>query len=967
MTAEHWQRIKHLFEGALSLEPQERDAFLQRECPDAPAVQSEVRRLLMNESRGSDLLELGRRSATSESFAPGDIAAGRFRIVRLLGWGGMGEVYEAEDTLLGERLALKIIRSEIASDQASLTRFRQEIQLARRITHPNVCRIFDLEMHAGDTGRSAAFFTMELLAGETLASRLQRTGPLTPVEALNLALQMSAGLEAAHRCGIIHRDFKSSNVMLVPGPDGSCRAVITDFGLARGAKAESGLNKLTASGNILGTLDYMAPEQLERGESSFRSDIYSLGLVLFEMVTGELPFPEKTPIGSALRRIREAPPSPRKLRPELSRAWEIAIEGCLQCDPAKRIGSAAEVMRVLESERLPDLWWRRHAVWAASAAFLSLLIGASLLLLFLRTANQPAPVGLKPVLLTSYPGMEFHPALSPDGEFVAFSWDGENKDTVGIYTKQIASGVLTRLTNDAAVDSSPAWSPDGRLVAFRRLVPGASQIVVKSYMGGPERKLAEWPYQVAGHLRALGLTRDLCFSPDGKWLVTSGGSAPTDPTGLVAISVETGELSKLTSPIGKNVMDTGPALSPDGRTLAFTRVSSASASEIYILPISGNTPGPLRQITFENKLATNPAWTADGNWIIFSSNREENETTRHLWKLRVSGGWGVPKRPEPELLAGLGENANEPAISGNGRRLAYTQEAHDLNIWELHLPDQAGKPASSERLISSTRDDLFPDFSPDGTKIAFGSDRSGHHEIWVCERDGSYPRKLTSFAGPLTTDPHWSPDGKKVVFSSRAEKNRAEIYLINAQGGPPRRLTHSPADCIAPNWSRDGEWIYFSSSPNGIQQIWKIPAIGGDPVQITKRGGVFAMESPDRKYIYYSTGRDYASSVWKVPVAGGAEVLVLPEVSYRNFAMTDRGIYFIQGTSRSRSALMPMGRNRNNAVVQFYSFETGTVQTIFTTTKPVYRGLVISPNGQSLLYAQFDRQESDLWLVDNFH
>jgi Tol biopolymer transport system component len=515
--------------------------------------------------------------------------------------------------------------------------------------------------------------------------------------------------------------------------------------------------------------------------------------------------------------------------------------------------------------------------------------------------------------------------------------------------------------------SSPAWSPDGRLLAFRRFVPGASQVIVKSYMGGPERKLVEWPYQVAGHLRALTLTRDLCFSPDGRWLVTSGGSAPPEPTGLLAVSVETGEATKLTSPIGKNVMDTGPALSPDGRMLAFTRVSSASISEIYILAISGNTPGTLRQITFDNKVAANPVWTADGHWIIFSSNREENETTRHLWRVRVSGVWGIAKVPEPEFIPGLGENVNEPAISRDGRRLAYTKEAHDLNIWELHLPAQAGTPASSESLISSTRDDLFPDFSPDGTKIAFGSDRSGHHEIWVCERDGSNPQKLTSFGGPFTTDPHWAPDGKKILFSSRAEQNRAEVYLISAQGGPPRRLTHSPADCTAPNWSRDGEWIYFSSSRKGTQQIWRIPKGGGDPVQITKRGGVFAMESPDRKYIYYSTGRDYSSSVWRVPVGGGDEVMVLPEVSYRNFAVTDRGIYFIQGTSRTRSAVMPMGRNRNNSVIQFYSFETGTVQTIFTTTKPTYRGLVVSSDEHSLLYTQFDRQESDLWMVDKFH
>src|SRR5579863_10015479 len=201
MTEEHWHRIKALFEGALSLAPHERDAFLERECLSAPALQEEVRRLLDNEARGSDLLAFGSRPRASQSFAPNDIAAGRFRIVRMLGRGGMGEVYEAEDTLLGERLALKTIRSEIASDPATLTRFRHEIQLARRVTHPNVCRIFDFEMHAGDTAQSSAFLTMELLAGETLAAHLQNVGALAPGEALALARQMASGLEAAHQCG----------------------------------------------------------------------------------------------------------------------------------------------------------------------------------------------------------------------------------------------------------------------------------------------------------------------------------------------------------------------------------------------------------------------------------------------------------------------------------------------------------------------------------------------------------------------------------------------------------------------------------------------------------------------------------------------------------------------------------------------------------------------------------------------
>jgi tRNA A-37 threonylcarbamoyl transferase component Bud32 len=203
---------------------------LQQECADDPSLRSEVRKLLENDAHTGDFPQLGTAPAPMQSFAAGDLAAGRFRIVRLLGRGGMGEVYEAEDTLLGERVALKTIRREIAADPAILSRFHHEIQLTRRITHPNVCRIFDLEMHLGDPTAPTAFLTMELLLGETLAARLERSGAVSPDEALTLARQMAAGLEAAHQCGIIHRDFKSGNVMLVPGRDGHRKAA-GDIGL----------------------------------------------------------------------------------------------------------------------------------------------------------------------------------------------------------------------------------------------------------------------------------------------------------------------------------------------------------------------------------------------------------------------------------------------------------------------------------------------------------------------------------------------------------------------------------------------------------------------------------------------------------------------------------------------------------------------------------------------------------------
>ena len=293
-------------------------------------------------------------------FEAGSDIAGRYRVVRRIARGGMGEVYEVEDHELGGRVALKTIRPEMADEQWSVGRFRREIQLARQVTHPNVCRIFDVSYH--EAGERVVFLTMELLAGETLADRLSRDGPLPPNRAVTLARQLASALDAAHAAGVIHRDFKSNNVMLVPlagAPDASelggdrvadlsverLRAVVTDFGLARGAGDGGLAATLALDGASLGTPDYLAPEQVEGREVTPAADVYAFGLVLYEMVTGRLPFSGDTALATAVQRVREDPPSPRTHVPELDGGWERAILGCLERDPADRFKTAGEALR----------------------------------------------------------------------------------------------------------------------------------------------------------------------------------------------------------------------------------------------------------------------------------------------------------------------------------------------------------------------------------------------------------------------------------------------------------------------------------------------------------------------------------------------------------------------------------------------------------------------------------------------
>src|SRR6266542_902758 len=289
-------------------------------------------------------------AGASATFHAGDILSHRFKIVQFLAQGGMGEVYEAEDLELGRRVALKTIRPEIATEPRIIQRFKREITLSLKVTHPNVCRIFDLFHHRMEWGSGEAelsFLAMELLRGETLASRLRAVGRMTSAEALPIVEQMAAGLAAAHRAGVVHRDFKSANVVLVPSDGQGERTVVTDFGLARSVEGGEGLSTGLGMG---GTSAYMAPEQVEGGEVTPAADIYALGVVLYEMVTGVKPFVGDSPLSTAVMRLKETPASPRLHVPDLDPVWEAVILRCLESVPANRFASAEDVVAALKGD-----------------------------------------------------------------------------------------------------------------------------------------------------------------------------------------------------------------------------------------------------------------------------------------------------------------------------------------------------------------------------------------------------------------------------------------------------------------------------------------------------------------------------------------------------------------------------------------------------------------------------------------
>jgi Tol biopolymer transport system component/DNA-binding winged helix-turn-helix (wHTH) protein len=590
-------------------------------------------------------------------------------------------------------------------------------------------------------------------------------------------------------------------------------------------------------------------------------------------------------------------------------------------------------------------------VWAAAMGLTTAVLGG--IWFSMPSAGDP---GLdeppREFPLTTYPGQELEPTLSPDGTQVAFSWDGPNQDNFDIYVKVIGAAQPLRLTTHPATDFSPAWSPDGRSIAFLRdQGEERSGILLISPLGGAERELASvsTPAELG---RMAGPI--LAWSGDGKWLAVSQKPSPAEPLSLFAFSTETGRSIRLTEPPVGSFGDFAPAFSPADRKLIFTRLFSYGVSDLHVLDLSGGLEAAAepRRITFDNRPAFAPTWVGDEGEIVF-----QGQTG--LWRLDVAKPHG------PRRMESVGQAGAHPVFSRQANRLVYAKLTRETNIWRLERNSdrEFGAP---EKFISSTRVDANPRFSPDGPRIAFDSDRTGNREVWVCDADGSNLLQLTNFGGRHGGSPSWSPDGRRLAFDMRKEE-AANIYVIDSNGGHPVKLTDHPADDLLPTWSRDGEWIYFGSRRSGAFQLWKIPSGGGEAVQVTRGGGIFGMESEDGRLLFFAGGdvERFIFSLWKMPVDGGEESLVLESLThYRSFEVTRDGIYFLPRPA-------PDGR----AAIRFYSFADGGVRTIREIEihgrgdGHKYSGgggFAVSPDGATILIVRHDLLGSDLMLVENF-
>ncbi|RPJ52641.1 MAG: serine/threonine-protein kinase, partial [Acidobacteria bacterium] len=486
MNPDRWGQIKRIYHSALELEPGRREEFLREACASDSSLLEEVTSLLAQDRSPDGLLQLPAlkvvAQAIGEDKAPKALLAGRtllhYRIEEKIGQGGMGEVYRARDTSLDRTVALKILPAAFVSDQDRMRRFVREAKAASALSHQNVATIFAVGQAEG-----IHFIAMEYVSGETLAE-YSRKRKLEPAQIIDIAIQMADTLEEAQAKGVIHRDLKPTNVMVTARG----QVKVLDFGLAKlarsaGEPGEISPSSLTESGLVIGTVAYMSPEQVLGRQLDHRTDIFSLGTILYELATGHSPFAGRTGTEIMDRILHSEPEAIARFNPRVSPELERIVRKCLEKDSELRYQHASDLYTDLKrlkrdtesGKPAPEVWKaERHPLWSVSLRLVVVgvavvfLVAAGWYWLGGRGPIQPeAPLTAVP--LTSYPGWEFTPSFSPDGNYVAFEWKPEGPGAnFDLYIKQVGVEPPFRLTTDPADDISPAWSPDGRFIAFLR-------------------------------------------------------------------------------------------------------------------------------------------------------------------------------------------------------------------------------------------------------------------------------------------------------------------------------------------------------------------------------------------------------------------------------------------------------------------------------------------------------------------
>jgi Tol biopolymer transport system component len=710
----------------------------------------------------------------------------------------------------------------------------------------------------------------------------------------------------------------------------------------------------------MGTIAYMSPEQARGEELDARTDLFSFGAVLYEMATGRMAFPGNSAAVIYEAILNRTPAPASQVNQALLPKLDEIIGKALEKDRKLRYQNAADIRtdlqrlkRDTESKRLPvaagavaATGEHRGIRWTVfvPAAIAIALLAAGIYFVHYRARDDKKADMVTPIPFTAYLGREVCPTFSPDGSQIAFAWNGDPESGskgFDLYVKGTSSENLLRLTNHPAGFVCPAWSPDGAQIAFYQASDTDSGIYLVPALGGPQRRL------LSAHVPAD--SGPLSWSPDGKWIAYAGSALPADSHLLHLLSVETLEIKQISHVTG--CLEEGmPAFSHSGKQLAYICLLKKNDNEfgIYSVVTSGGSPSLVAKFTHGWNLPGGMAWTGDDKKLILS--RPKPGTELELCELTLSDG-SFRKLP-------LGQDAGSaftPAISRKGDKLAY---AVDFNHVDILRKDLLHPEGAATMLLSSTHDQLSPQYSPDGKHIAFSSNRGGISAIWMSDADGTHPVLVSDVKSSDAGTPRWSPDGQKIAFDSR-HSGHPEVYIVDISARLPRKVMTNLADMSTPSWSHDGNWLYFQShtahSPD--TRIFRCSASGGDAVVLSADTGSYAQESYDGETVYFANQSGGPATLQVIslkPLSLQSVLKGMPAVADQSWwTVVPRGIYFVPANSPKS--------------LQYFDFATKRVRQIFEVEKYFVNGVSVSPDGRSILYTQMQDPNTDIMLVDPFH
>jgi serine/threonine protein kinase len=878
---------------------------------------------------------------STEELTAGSTFAGRYQIIEELGKGGMGKVYRVLDKELKEEVALKLITPEIASDKKTLERFSNELKLARKITHKNICRMYEL-MEEGGT----RYITMEYVAGEDLKSFIRRADQLTVGKAISIAKQVCEGLSEAHKLGVVHRDMKPQNIMI----DKEGNARIMDFGIARSLKTKG----ITGTGMIIGTPEYMSPEQVEGKEVDQRADIYAVGVILYEMMTGRVPFEGETPLGIAMKHKRELPKNPRELNAQIPEDISRVIMRCMEKAKENRYQSAEETHAALEKiekgiqtaeKKVPKrkpiilkkitvkLSPKKLVIPIVVLASLAAVVVLSIILVKTLLLKKPIPPAYTQLTFT---GNVSEPAVSPDGNFIAYI-EIETFDEQKVMVQDIISGQTIEVFR-AQVCTSLKWLPD------------SSELSLGAYNEKDSRWYAYVMPRLGGTYRRLHPNPVSSWSPDGSQY-TSPGRASKE---ITIIDKSSGDFRKI--PLqGSFKWFVDDDWSPLGNFLLFLTIDENERYTIWTVSIDGSNQ---QKVVEENAQLSSPQWSPQGDAIYYFLSRGQ---VKELWKVQVSTTTGKDTKP-PELVLGGLQAGNHFSFTDNGKKLVYTREINYSNLWLVTIED-SGKDTSvrTKQLTSGTSIYRNPRISPDGSRLTFSMCKGSRENIYIMPIEGGSARQVT-FLDSLNSCPAWSPDGKVIAFGSN-EGGSFHVWKVKAEGGRPYQFEKSRLSAsLFVSWAPGNSILYQRPGNRNFHILNPVTEEEIPLVEDESVGWMFVPQrSPDGKKVAVSWNRTDQSP-------RGGWIISLEDSSQK---LVKKGHYYFVGWKPDGKWVYISLTIQGELKINMVSPESGQEKEVFTVPFSMEEGIPdsssvsVSPDGKQFVF-NANKKNSDVWLVENF-